>query len=198
VISFTAHDFMTRVHGFPPTATVSATRLILGSMPGKASLAAYQYYAHPRNTFWQIMNRVLDVPSEASYEKRCQGLVEKGVALWDVLKTCTRTGSLDSDIVESSMVPNDFEAFLRAHPGIRTIFFNGAKAEKTYLRHVQPRLPDRFARIRTVRLPSTSPANASIPLAVKLEHWKVLRSPAPTARTAAARPARRTPRAAPA
>jgi TDG/mug DNA glycosylase family protein len=166
---------MTRVHSFPPTATVCATRLILGSMPGSASLAAHQYYAHPRNIFWQIMHRVLDVRSDASYEKRCQGLAEKGVALWDVLKTCTRTGSLDSDIVESSMVPNDFEAFLRAHPGIRTIFFNGAKAERTYSRHVQPRLPDPLARIPTVRLPSTSPANASIPLAVKLEHWEALR-----------------------
>jgi TDG/mug DNA glycosylase family protein len=167
-------------------------------MPGKASLAAHQYYAHPRNCFWQIMHRVLDVPSNASYEQRCQGLAEKRVALWDVVKLCTRTSSLDSDIVESSIVPNDFEAYLRAHPGIRTIFFNGTKAEKTYLRHVQPGLPDRLARIRTVRLPSTSPANASIPLAVKLEHWKVLRSPAATARTAAARPARRTPPAAPA
>jgi TDG/mug DNA glycosylase family protein len=189
---------MTRVHSFPPTSTVCATRLILGSMPGKASLAAHQYYAHPRNCFWQIMHRVLDVPSTASYEQRCQGLAEKRVALWDVVKLCTRTSSLDSDIVESSIVPNDFEAYLRAHPSISTIFFNGAKAEKTYLRHVRPRLPDRLARIRTVRLPSTSPANASIPLAVKLEHWKVLRSPAATARTAAARPARRTPPAAPA
>lgn len=189
---------MTRIHSFPPTSTVSATRLILGSMPGKASLAAHQYYAHPRNCFWQIMHRVLDVPSNASYEKRCQGLSEKRVALWDVVKLCTRTSSLDSDIVESSIVPNDFETYLRAHPSISTIFFNGAKAEKTYLRHVQPRLPDRFARIRTVRLPSTSPANASIPLAVKLEHWKVLRSPAATAPAAAARPARRTPPAAPA
>jgi TDG/mug DNA glycosylase family protein len=189
---------MARVHSFPPTSAVRATRLILGSMPGKASLAAHQYYAHPRNQFWQIMHRVLDVPSDASYERRCQGLAEKRVALWDVVKRCTRTGSLDSDIVESSIVPNDFATYLRAHPGIGTIFFNGAKAETTYLRHVQPRLPDRLARIRTVRLPSTSPANASIPLAVKLERWKALRSPVTTARTAATRPARRTPPAAPA
>ena len=189
---------MPRVHSFPPSSSASATRLILGSMPGKASLAAHQYYAHPRNCFWQIMHRVLDVPATASYEQRYQGLAEKRVALWDVVKLCTRTGSLDSDIVESSIVPNDFETYLRAHPGISTIFFNGAKAERTYLRHVQPRLPDRLARIRTVRLPSTSPANASIPLAVKLERWEVLRSPAATAPAAAARPARRTPPAGPA
>lgn len=189
---------MPRVHSFPPASTACATRLVLGSMPGKASLAAHQYYAHPRNHFWQIMHRVLDVPCHAAYEQRCQGLAEKRVALWDVLKTCTRTGSLDADIVESSIVPNDFETFLRAHPGIRTIYFNGAKAEQTYLRHVLPGLPDRLACIRIVRLPSTSPANASIPFAVKLERWKVLRSPAANAPAAAARPARRTPPAAPA
>jgi TDG/mug DNA glycosylase family protein len=163
---------MSLVHSFPPISDVSATRLILGSMPGKASLAAQQYYAHPRNCFWQIMSSILNVPSGASYEMRCEVLVEQNVALWDVLKMCTRTGSLDSDIVESSIVANDFVGFLSDHPGIGTIFFNGAKAEKTYVRHVQPILPDRLARIRLVRLPSTSPANASIPFDVKLRMWQ--------------------------
>ncbi len=144
-------------------------------MPGKASLAANQYYAHPRNGFWPIISSILGVPSDAPYEKRCRALITQRVALWDVLKTCTRTGSLDSDIVESSIVPNDFETFLSGHPAIATIFFNGAKAEQTYKRHVLPKLPERFARIRLVRLPSTSPANASIPLAVKLQRWKEVR-----------------------
>ena len=162
---------VTVIHSFPPISSASANRLILGSMPGKVSLAARQYYAHPRNHFWQIMSAILDVPSRAPYEMRCQALVAQRVALWDVLKTCTRTSSLDSDIVESSIVPNDFETFLSEHPSVDTIFFNGATAEKTYMRHVQRTLPDRLARIRLVRLPSTSPANASIALDAKLQRW---------------------------
>jgi double-stranded uracil-DNA glycosylase len=147
-------------------------------MPGKASLAAHQYYAHPRNGFWQIMRTILGVTFDAPYEMRCQELIRQRVALWDVLKTCTRTSSLDSDIVESSIVPNSFETFLSAHPTIATIFFNGAKAEKTYLRYVQPELPAQLTRIRLVRLPSTSPANASIPLEVKLRRWEEIRGDA--------------------
>lgn len=143
-------------------------------MPGKASLEARQYYAHPRNYFWRMMNSILNVPAEASYETRCQALIDQGLALWDVLKTCERSSSLDADIVDSSIIPNDFETFLSQHAGIRTIFFNGAKAEKTYLRHVLPKLSERFAEIRLVRLPSTSPANASIPFEVKLQQWQQL------------------------
>ncbi len=160
-----------RVHCFPPVSSTSATRLVLGSMPGKASLAANQYYAHPRNYFWPIMESVLNVPLHAPYEVRCQTLIKRRVALWDVLKACIRTSSLDSDIVESSIVANDFEAFLSTHSDIETIIFNGAMAERSYLRHVQPNLPDSFARIRLVRLPSTSPANASIPFDVKQRRW---------------------------
>jgi len=176
-VSFTLSVTM-HVHGFPPVSSPSASRLILGSMPGKASLAANQYYAHPRNSFWHIMSSILCVPADAPYEMRCQGLIRQHVALWDVLKTCTRTSSLDSDIVESSIVPNHFEAFLSGHPAIATIFFNGAKAEQTYMRHVLPTLPEKLSRIRLVRLPSTSPANASIPLAVKLKRWEEIRSDA--------------------
>lgn len=167
-----------RVHSFPPVSSAAASRLILGSMPGKASLAANQYYAHPRNYFWKIMSSILDVPCDAPYEMRCQALIRQRVALWDVLKTCTRTGSLDSDIVESSIVPNRFDSFLSGHPAIATIFFNGAMAEKTYMRYVQPTLPEPLSRIRLVRLPSTSPANASIPLEVKLHRWKEVRGDA--------------------
>jgi TDG/mug DNA glycosylase family protein len=89
---------------------------------------------------------------------------------------CTRTGSLDSDIVESSIVPNDFESFLRAHSRIRAIFFNGAKAQSIFARHVLPNLSSAFAGIALTRLPSTSPANASISLADKVAQWKVVGS----------------------
>ena len=165
---------MTHIHSFPPISNASARRLILGSMPGHASLAAGQYYAHPRNYFWHVMSLILDVPAESPYEVRCEALASRGIAVWDVLKSCTRSSSLDSDIVESSIVPNDFESFLRSHPGIEAIFFNGAKAETIYLRHVKPRLPVDLADIRAVRLPSTSPANASVPLSAKLTQWRAI------------------------
>ncbi len=167
---------MTRVHSFPPVTDKSVTKLILGSMPGKASLAANQYYAHPRNVFWPVMQTVMSVRSDLPYVMRCKALTQNKVALWDVLKMCTRTGSLDSDIVESSIVPNDFESFLRAHSRIRAIFFNGAKAQSIFARHVIPNLSSAFAGIALTRLPSTSPANASISLADKVAQWKVVGS----------------------
>ena len=104
-------------------------------------------------------------------------LAEQGVALWDVLRTCTRSSSLDSDILEASIVPQDFEGFLRAHPRIGVIFFNGAKAESVWRRHVGPTLPADLAAIPTSRLPSTSPANASIPYPVKLRQWRAVTTP---------------------
>jgi TDG/mug DNA glycosylase family protein len=164
-------DSTTFIHSFPPLSDSGVTRLILGSMPGKASLAADQYYAHPRNYFWRIVGVVLGIPNGLRYEARCEALNRKGVAVWDVLKTCTRSSSLDSDILESSIVPNDFVGFLCSHPEINAIFFNGAKAEQIYRRHVQPKMPDSLASIRTIRLPSTSPANASVPFKDKLEQW---------------------------
>ncbi len=165
---------MTHVHSFPPVTDKSVTKLILGSMPGKASLAANQYYAHPQNVFWSVIETVMSVGSELPYATRCKELTRHKVALWDVLKACTRTGSLDSDIVESSIVPNDFENFLRSHSRIRAIYFNGAKAERIYTRHVIPNLSNAFAGIAMRRLPSTSPANASISLADKVTQWKVV------------------------
>jgi TDG/mug DNA glycosylase family protein len=167
---------MTLIHSFPPVADKSVTKLILGSMPGKASLAANQYYAHPRNLFWPVIETVMNVRADLAYDARCKALTSRKVALWDVLKACTRRGSLDSEIVETSIVPNDFENFLRTHPRIRAIYFNGAKAESIFVRHVIPNLSSAFAGIAMTRLPSTSPANASIPLADKVAQWKVVGS----------------------
>lgn len=163
------------IHSFPPIAHESANRLILGSIPGKASLAANQYYAHPRNLFWPLICSILDIKAD-SYETRCQGLLQCRIALWDVLKSCTRSSSLDADIVESSIVPNDFSTFLTVHSGIEVIFFNGAMAEKMYLRNVLPHLPEQLTGIRLVRLPSTSPANASISYEEKRLSWQQVRA----------------------
>lgn len=163
---------MSRIHSFPPIADLSARKLVLGSMPGKASLTAGQYYAHPRNLFWHLMEEIMEIPRSLTYEKRCEGLKSNNLAVWDVLHTCTRDSSLDSDIDESSIVPNNFAEFLSTHASITTIYFNGAKAEQVYLRHILPTLTGELQGLQRVRLPSTSPANASIKYETKLAQWK--------------------------
>ncbi|MDJ0393163.1 DNA-deoxyinosine glycosylase [Rhodococcus sp. G-MC3] len=158
---------MTTVHSFAPIIDDASHTLILGSMPGVASLEANQYYAHPRNAFWPIMASALDFDPTLPYEERTAALLRNGIAVWDVLKLCTRHGSLDSAIVESSIVANDFAELLRRHPSIDRIFFNGAKAESSFVRHVAP-LGDRLT---LIRLPSTSPAHASLSFSDKLDAW---------------------------
>jgi len=160
-----------RVQSFDPIADPGSRMLILGSMPGKASLRAGQYYAHPQNAFWKILGELLGFDASKPYEDRVGYLRECGIALWDVLHSCVRETSLDSDIEEASIVANPFEGFLDEHPAIATICFNGAKAEAAWRRHVLPKLPP-ARRIAYHRLPSTSPANASIGYAAKIEAWR--------------------------
>jgi TDG/mug DNA glycosylase family protein len=161
-------------HSFPAISDASSRVLILGSMPGKASLRAQQYYAHPQNLFWKIIAGLFEIDAASRYETRVARLVEEGVALWDVIQTCTRESSLDSDIDESSIVANDFASFYRDHAAIRRVYFNGAKAEATYRKHVLPSLSEGLVHSYQ-RLPSTSPANASIPYVTKIEAWGALR-----------------------
>lgn len=165
---------MTRICGFPPIADPSARILILGSMPGDASLRANQYYAHPRNAFWRIVEGVFGIPADLDYEARCEGLRSRGVAVWDVLQTCHRTGSLDAAIDRTSLVANDFRGFLTTHGRIRTICFNGAMAAESFRRHVLPTLTTVQAGLPSVKLPSTSPANASYSFDRKLDAWRVI------------------------
>jgi len=167
---------MSNVYSFAPIVRKGCTRLILGSMPGKVSLEKNQYYGHPQNYFWKFMEELLGISRELDYETRCQQITEHGIAVWDVLKACTRPGSLDSDIVTSSIGPNDFDSFFRRYPTIEAVYFNGTKAEQTYRRHVLPVVSAEFAELPMTRLPSTSPANASIPRDRKLELWKVITS----------------------
>jgi double-stranded uracil-DNA glycosylase len=162
-----------RVHSFPPISDPASRLLILGSMPGKASLRAKQYYAHPQNAFWRIIAALFELDADAPYEMRVDALRENGIALWDVMKSCTRASSLDSDVVESSIVPNAFPSFLRSHPRIGTICFNGAKAEQSFQRYALPRLGAR-GDLAYYRLPSTSPAHASLSFAKKLAAWRAV------------------------
>ncbi len=164
---------MSRLEGFPPIAAPGAHTLILGSMPSAASLAARQYYAHPRNLFWPLVGAVLAIDPQLPYAERAQRFAAAGFALWDVLGACRRPGSLDAAIEPASIEPNDFAAFFEVQPEITRIFFNGATAQQLFQRHVLPRLAGRLPAER-LRLPSTSPANASIGHAAKLAAWRVI------------------------
>ena len=118
----------TILEGFAPIARADARVLILGSMPGAASLAAGEYYAHPRNAFWSIIEAVWDIPRSLPYTERARSVQARGLAIWDVVARCRRPTSLDADIDRASVVVNDFAGFLGRHPGIRQIAFNGAGA----------------------------------------------------------------------
>jgi TDG/mug DNA glycosylase family protein len=164
---------MSHIRGFPPIARPDAVTLILGSMPSRESLRRQQYYAHPRNAFWPILSELFEL-EPMSYAERADRVSRKGIAIWDVLRTCFRSSSLDSDIDDKSITTNDFAMFYRSHPAITRVFFNGAKAESVYRRHVLPTLPQQVSGQALQRLPSTSPAHAGMTVANKLEAWRVV------------------------
>jgi len=158
-----------------PIARRDAEALVLGSLPGRKSLEARRYYAHPHNAFWKLVAEIFDVDGELPYTRRVRILTANRIALWDVLAAARRPGSLDSSIEHASARANDFEDFLRAHRRIRRVFFNGRKAEELYRRFVLPKLGAEFAGIRYECLPSTSPAHAGMPFAKKLERWRTIK-----------------------
>jgi double-stranded uracil-DNA glycosylase len=164
---------MLRIQSFPPIASGTSRVLILGTMPGKVSLRERQYYAHPQNVFWRILAEILGFDPASPYATRVATVQSADIAVWDVLQSCVRASSLDSAIDASSVIPNDFEAFLAEHPQIRRICFNGAKAEALYLKHVRPFVAAN-SHVQYLRLPSTSPANASLSLAEKLQAWRAI------------------------
>ena len=165
---------MDTITGFPPIADSNAVVLILGSMPSAKSLEAQQYYAHPHNSFWPIVTRLLSADANLVYEQRKALLLKNRIALWDVLDSCRRNGSLDSSIENGSVVVNDFNGFFDDHPRINAVYFNGARAQQEYNRHVLPTLDDKFRSIVYKRLPSTSPAMASMTREQKLHEWKCI------------------------
>lgn len=153
------------LRSLPPVITEASRVLVLGTMPGERSLEAREYYAHPRNAFWRLMHDILGVPAKLPYADRIAALLAAGVALWDVIATANRRGSLDAAIREAK--PNNFGALFVEFPGIETVLFNGGKAEKLWQRHVgaQPRRID----LRT--MPSSSPANARMSYDLKCRVW---------------------------
>ena len=163
------------VTSFPPIVSPASTVLILGSMPGEMSPRMQQYYAHPRNLLWPIIEELTGVPAQAPYPERVERLAETGIALWDSLKYCVRPGSLDASIVPETEEPNDFLSLLAAHPAIRAVCFNGKKSEQVFRKHVLPALPTTMIdRIDLIGLPSTSPANASFTYEQKLARWRAI------------------------
>ncbi len=162
------------VRSFVPVSDARAEVLILGSMPGRASLDAGRYYAHPRNVFWRILAELLGFDADDAYEERIRALMSARIALWDVLQSCVRKGSLDTRIEPDTEIANDFGTFFREHRRIRRVYFNGAKAESSFVRHVRD---DRyFASVSFARLPSTSPAHAAMSFESKLRAWRELLS----------------------
>lgn len=166
---------MTRIHSFAPIADEHAEILILGSMPGPASLAAGQYYAHKQNAFWRIMAELLSFDPAIPYADKVQALRSARIALWDVLHSCKRAGSLDAKIEIETQIANDFASFFRIHRNITHVYFNGTKAEICFKQLVVSKIEDDAFCYN--RLPSTSPANASIPFVRKLEAWRAILKP---------------------
>lgn len=162
---------MKLIYSFAPIVDRHARVLILGSMPGQASLSAQQYYAHPKNAFWRIMGDLLQFdPAVASYAAKTNALKSERIALWDVLQSCKRQGSLDSNIETQSQTANDFQSFFKIYQHIRYVFFNGGKAESCFKQYVLRDHDLDFMQL--ARLPSTSPAYATLSYVHKRDQWR--------------------------
>lgn len=162
-----------RSYSFPPIIGQAPHTLILGTMPGLKSIAAGQYYAHPQNIFWKIMGDIYGAGPEKPYNERIDILTSHGIAVWDVVHSCRRAGSLDADIRQA--IPNDFASFFKNHPTIRRVIFDSGKAEQIYLRMV---LPNLSLPLHYLRVPSPSPAHARLPYPEKRAIWtSVLTAP---------------------
>lgn len=152
--------------GLAPVIRHDVERLILGSFPGTASLAAAQYYAHPRNQFWRLLSAVLNEDLIVlPYPARLERVMASQIGLWDVIAACERKGSLDAAIRHATAV--DFSTLQQDFPALRKIIFNGKAAGKSAPYFAQ-------AGFRTLVLPSSSPANAQLSFEQKLVQWRAL------------------------
>ena len=150
--------------GLPPVIDDGARVLLLGSFPSERSLAAGQYYANRRNQFWALMGTLFDFDADLPYEQRLAAVAGHGVALWDVVHSCRRVGSIDAKIDRKTLVVNDFETLFARYRGIRRVLVNGLTAFELFERHVETDLP-------AARLPSSSGA-LPMSFADKLARWR--------------------------
>lgn len=156
-----------RKSAFAPVAAPDARVLILGSLPGEASLAAGRYYAHPQNRFWHLMGCAIERDLAAlDYDERLEALRESGIALWDTVASAYRNGSLDAAIREAEYAP--LAELVGALPRLRAVGFNGRKASAI------GRPPLAGSGLALIDLPSSSPAYASMPMAEKERLWAQL------------------------
>lgn len=158
---------MSKVESFDPSIDAKSRILILGSMPGVKSIEEQQYYANPRNQFWRIIYSIFSAPLDQDYNDRIFFIRKKGIALWDVIRTCYREGSLDSNIENETV--NDFRGLFNNYPNLKLVAFNGTKAFEVYKKHVGFDM----TRVDYKLLPSTSPAN-TMKFDSKLQEWETI------------------------
>jgi double-stranded uracil-DNA glycosylase len=170
---------MNATSGFAPILGQEATVLILGTLPSQQSLRIQQYYGHPQNAFWRIMGELIGAGPELPYEVRTGLLASKGFAVWDVLASGTRPGSMDAAIDAKSALPNDFESLTAIHPELSLVCFNGKAAAKLFRQLVPTTVQRSFRAARFVTMPSTSPAYAAMGFSDKLEKWATILAPQP-------------------
>ena len=159
------------VVGFDPIETRGALVVVLGTLPGGASLRMRQYYADPSNSFWHVMGALVGATPSLPYAKRVTLLNEHRIAVWDVLRSADRVGSSDSAIVKGTEVANDIDAFVRTHQSLKMIYFNGRPSHRYFRELVLPSLT-RPIPVRV--LPSTSPANTHLDRRTKSDQWRAI------------------------
>lgn len=152
-------------HEIDPVYNENSKILILGSFPSEASRACGFYYGHPQNRFWRVLPRVLGKTLDGDKEEKIRFLLENNIALWDVIGSCTVTGSSDSSIKD--VIPNDITPILNT-AGIKAVYLNGKLANRLFEKYVKCEIPH-------ICLPSTSPANAAYSLDRLISEWSVIR-----------------------
>ena len=162
--NYIMHNTTTIKRSFAPIENNDVIVLILGTMPGEKSLEYQQYYAHPQNRFWRVIAEITNQPLPEKYEDKTTMLLTSGIALWDVVHSAEREGSMDSNIKNEK--PNDLKKFIDTHPNLKVVVFNGRGAEKLYSKYFIRR-PE----IHYISLPSTSPANARFKITDLCEKW---------------------------
>ncbi len=155
-------------HPFPPLYNEASKVLVLGSFPSVKSREAQFFYHHPQNRFWKVISSVFDEQAPSTIEEKRNLLLRNRIAVWDVIQSCEIVGSADSSI--KNVIPNDLSEIL-ATAKINQIICNGSTSHQLYMKHIFP-----TTGLKALKLPSTSPANATCSLDCLVRDWSVLRT----------------------